>query len=311
VTSDRLKVLYIAGAHRSGTTLLSDILGSYDSVTGTGELHELWAGLLSGRPCGCGRSLLWCPVWGAVIERLRRPQASPDWTPSDAVAWRNRTARVWHTPALVARTAARPRAVQQRDPYALLIAATYRAVAETQGSRVVVDSTKVPAGAALLVGMPEIESYVLHMVRDPRATVYSWATIKSAGVAQQTDDLRPVGATRATLRWLAYNGLSELLGYSFRSRYLMLTYEQFMNSPQETLATIGTWIGEKLHPDPFRTDGMLDIGSSHSVAGNPSRFANGPRPVKLDDSWVDKMSAGKKLYVSMFTTPLHRRYGYS
>src|SRR5262250_2359564 len=54
VTSDRLKVLYIAGAHRSGTTLLSDILGSYDGVTGTGELHELWAGLLSGRPCGCG-----------------------------------------------------------------------------------------------------------------------------------------------------------------------------------------------------------------------------------------------------------------
>lgn len=310
MTSDRLKVLYIAGAHRSGTTLLSDILGSYDGVTGAGELHELWAGLLSGRPCGCGQSLTACPLWGTVVERLRRPEVAPDWTPADAVAWRNRTARAWHTPALVARATLRPRAVRRRDPYTSLMAATYRAVAETQGSQVVVDSTKVPAGAALLAHMPEIEAYVLHMVRDPRATVHSWATTKSAGVAQQTDDLTPVGATRATLRWLGYNGFSELLRVPYRSRYLMLTYEQFMRSPRETLDTIGDWIGEKLHPDPFRLDGMLDISSSHSVAGNPSRFVNAPRPVKLDDSWMAKMSTGKKLYASVLTIPLHWRYGY-
>ena len=310
MTSDRLKVLYIAGAHRSGTTLLCDILGSYDGVTGTGELHELWAGLLSGRPCGCGRSLSTCPVWGVVIERLHQREVAPDWTPADAVAWRNRTARAWHTPALVARETVRPRGARRRDPYTSLMAATYKAVAETQGSQVVVDSTKVPAGAALLANMPEIEAYVLHMVRDPRATVHSWASIKSAGVAQKTDDLTPVGTTRATLRWLGYNGFTELLRFPFRSRYLMLTYEQFMDSPKETLAAIGDWIGEKLHPDPFRADGMLDISSSHSVAGNPSRFANAPRPVRLDDSWMDKMSAGKKLYASVLTIPLHRRYGY-
>ena len=310
MTSARLKVLYIAGAHRSGTTLLSDILGSYDGVTGVGELHELWAGLLSGRPCGCGLSLTACPVWGSVIERLRPSEVCPAWTPAEAVAWRNHRARVWHTPALVAGASVRSGPAPRRDPYTLLMAATYSAVAETQGSHVVVDSTKVPAGAALLARMPDIEAYVLHMVRDPRATVHSWASTKSAGVAQKTDDLTPVGTTSAALRWLGYNGFTELLRFPFRSRYLMLSYEQFMESPQDALATIGSWIGEKLHPDPFRSDGLLDISSSHSVAGNPSRFATAPRPVRVDNVWMDKMPAGKKLYASALTSPLHRRYGY-
>lgn len=310
MTNDRLKVLYIAGAHRSGTTLLSDILGSYDGVTGAGELHELWSGLMSGRPCGCGQSLDLCPLWSAVIECLRGPETSLSWTPTEAVALRNRTARVWHTPGLVAHAASRSVAADWHDPYVRLMASTYRAIAGTQGSRVVVDSTKVPAGAALLVGMAGIEPFVLHLVRDPRATVHSWASTKSASVAHRTDDLMPVGTTTAALRWLGYNGLSELLRGLFRTNYLMLTYERFMNAPQEALDTIATWIDERLHPNPFRENGMLDIGPSHSVAGNPSRFAAGPRRVKLDDGWTEKMPVGKKLYTSVLTTPLRWRYGY-
>ncbi len=306
-----LKVLYIAGAHRSGTTLLSDVLGSYAGITGTGELHEIWAGLLSGRPCGCGQNLNACPVWKAVIDHQRQHGSVASWTPSQAVEWRNGSARVWHTPRLLAQGRFGRSGSAATNSYRRLMADTYRAVAATQRSRVVVDSTKVPAGAALLDGMEGIQPFVLHLVRDPRATCHSWASRKAAKIAADTDDLTPVGTTSAGMRWLGYNGLTELLRYSPRAPYKVLTYEEFITSPRATLRSIGTWLDEPLEPDPFRSEAVVDLTTGHSVAGNPSRFDSGPKQLRIDDRWKTEMPSRQRIYVSLLAAPLQWKYGYS
>ena len=63
-----VKVLYIAGWGRSGTTLLDNLLGQIEGFTSTGELHNLWQrGLIDGRDCGCGLRLTDCPFWQEVL----------------------------------------------------------------------------------------------------------------------------------------------------------------------------------------------------------------------------------------------------
>jgi hypothetical protein len=63
-----MKVLYIAGWGRSGTTILDNIVGSYDSAFTTGELYYLWRrGLNQGRSCGCGTKLPHCRTWCATV----------------------------------------------------------------------------------------------------------------------------------------------------------------------------------------------------------------------------------------------------
>jgi hypothetical protein len=311
MSSDGLKVLYIAGAHRSGTTLLSDVLGSYTGITGAGELHELWAGLLSGRPCGCGRRLSDCPVWKAVVEYQRQHGSSPRWTPAEAVHWRNTTARAWHTPRIVAQANLGGIDRLDKSNYIRLMADTYRAIATTQQSQVVVDSTKVAAGAAILEGMPGIQPFILHLVRDPRATCHSWASRKAATMARPTDDLAPLRTTSAGVRWLGYNGLAELLRYLPTARYKLLTYEEFIASPRKTLQLIGDWLDVPLMPDPFQGENVVALKIGHSVAGNPSRFESGPKQLWVDDRWKVEMSTRDKLYVSLLAAPLQWKYGYS
>ncbi|MBA3432215.1 MAG: hypothetical protein H0U16_12145, partial [Actinobacteria bacterium] len=54
-TPPPLKVLFIMGWTRSGSTILDNLLGEVEGFFSTGELHYLWRrGLLEGRLCSCG-----------------------------------------------------------------------------------------------------------------------------------------------------------------------------------------------------------------------------------------------------------------
>ena len=69
VTTRLVKVMYIAGWGRSGTTIVDNILNSYDGVFSTGELFYLWSrGLIEKRKCGCGVPFPRCALWGDILD---------------------------------------------------------------------------------------------------------------------------------------------------------------------------------------------------------------------------------------------------
>src|SRR5262249_61127330 len=53
------------------------------------------------------------------------------------------------------------------------LARLYRGIASQTGAQVIVDSSKEPTDAALLLLMPEVEPVFVQIVRDPRGMVYS------------------------------------------------------------------------------------------------------------------------------------------
>ncbi|MFT5362413.1 MAG: hypothetical protein ACI9VX_000030, partial [Dinoroseobacter sp.] len=61
-------VLFIAGMGRSGSTLLGDVLDTFDGVTAVGELHHIWGrGADENWRCGDG-PLFWDhPGWQRVV----------------------------------------------------------------------------------------------------------------------------------------------------------------------------------------------------------------------------------------------------
>jgi hypothetical protein len=66
--SDRVKVLYIAGSGRSGSTILDNTLGQIDGFFSVGELRYIWErGLIEDRLCGCGERVHQCPFWAAAL----------------------------------------------------------------------------------------------------------------------------------------------------------------------------------------------------------------------------------------------------
>lgn len=60
------------GAGRSGTTLLTTILGNSDKVMALGEMHQFLDYFLDHKPCSCGALLQKCPVWGVIYADLKQ-----------------------------------------------------------------------------------------------------------------------------------------------------------------------------------------------------------------------------------------------
>jgi hypothetical protein len=60
-------VLYIAGFGRSGSTVLTNLLGEADGVFAAGEVLQFWRAMSTETCiCGCGRAIKECSVWQGV-----------------------------------------------------------------------------------------------------------------------------------------------------------------------------------------------------------------------------------------------------
>ena len=64
--------LYVAGAGRSGTTLLGMVLAREPGVFNCGELIHLWSRLSANALCQCEAPVTRCEVWADVAVGVRR-----------------------------------------------------------------------------------------------------------------------------------------------------------------------------------------------------------------------------------------------
>ena len=70
---DKVKVIYIAGEGRSGSTLLERILGQHNKIFAAGELIHIWErSFMENQLCSCGKSFYECEVWKDIISNFRK-----------------------------------------------------------------------------------------------------------------------------------------------------------------------------------------------------------------------------------------------
>lgn len=309
----RLKVLSMVGAGRSGTTVLASILGEAEGIASAGELRWLWErGVRGGRPCACGRRAVDCEVWSRVLGRTLGASGASDDSPTVAriIAAQHEIARRRH---LLRVLRSIDGTAPAWDPLSLVrssMAAACSAFAEEAGARVVVDTSKRAVDAAVFAGMPDIDHYVLHVVRDPRAVVFSWRRAKTFTAEGRTLTMGTRSLPSSVRRWLA-NGLSAeaMRGRVPADRWLRLRYEDFASEPRASVGRILEFVGEA-GPAPFIDDRTVSLRPSHIVAGNPSRFSTGAVTIRSDDEWRRAMSAPHRALVEVATFPLMLRYGY-
>jgi Sulfotransferase family len=286
------RVLYIAGSGRSGSTLVTTLLGQLHGVLAAGELRYLWQrGAVENRPCGCGVPFGECPVWMAVMKEV-------DADPSGiAVRLRHRL-RMRRLPGLLWRR----RVPNHPDD------ATLAAVYEAVGGKLVVDSSKLPPYGALVAGLPGVDLRVLHLVRDPRAAAFSWRRRRGLDGDGDAQLMSRPPVAKAALLWLVWNASAALL-WRRSGRYLRVRYEDLVADPAATIQRIAAFAG--VAGDlPFIAPGTVRLAPTHSVAGNPSRHRSGEVRVAPDTEWVRGLSGAAFTLVTLITAPLLRRFGY-
>jgi hypothetical protein len=304
-----VKVLYIAGVGRSGSTLLERMLGAVPGSVNTGEVNAIFSRVANqDQRCGCGEPFSACPFWSSVGEA-----AFGGWS---AVTGRvsglqPRLVRQRHVPRMlsgVMPATYRDELAEYLDIHHRL----YRAIAEVSGAEVVVDASKSTAQLFALRRTPGLDLRVVNLVRDSRGVANSWN--KSGIVKPQSQDGDLMGTYaphRLAVLWatlqLECSVLRAAAPYSTRVRY-----EDLVTAPRTTVERALREVGLPPAPEALAHigEGSVELAPSHGVAGSRTRFTTGRIDLHVDNAWRSSLPSGARRVVTAVTLPQLVGYGY-
>jgi Sulfotransferase family len=303
------KVLYIAGLGRSGSTLLSRLLGQVAGISVVGEAHHVWR---TGAPraaadelCGCGRTYAECGFWPARLRAV----FDGDVPLAAMQGLADRVARIRRIRRLERGGGARFEAAVAE--YAEVWRRLYAEISMATGSRWVLDASKDMGPLFFLSRVPGIEVTVVHLVRDPRGVAYSWSQRKRRPEFVGRDVwMNRHGALDVAWRWTYSNRLAERAKALFPA-FLRLRYEDFVEDPKAALLEVCAVAGIDAPDLGFIHGDRAEVRRSHcTLSGNPMRFDQGVLTVRPDRRWLESYPPLSRSLVGGLTWPLRRRYGY-
>ena len=301
-----MKVLYIGGTGRTGSTMLDQLLGQFPAAFSGGEMAFFWSrGIAAGAICACGEPVRTCTVWSHAIASL---DEDPDQLADRMIALRR---RFWspHAFAMVLPGFSRRRMAETIE-LPRMMERLHEDVAETQQIELFVDSSKEPHYSYLLREGSELDLYFLQLVRDPRAVAYSWQRRKSERGLTTDEDMEQRSSAVSAAYYLFSNIVSEIFWSRRSDRFAFLRYEDFVADPATTLEAIGRFTGVPIAPDSVLDGASFTIGQMHTSWGNPSRVGRTAITIRQDEAWRSELSTVDKEISTVLTLPLLLRYGY-
>ncbi len=319
-----LKLLYLAGESRSGTTLLEMTLGQVPGIWPAGELRYLWErGLVENQLCGCGTPFRECSLWRSVItgafgeSMLTDPQRVRDVCELQARVDQPRSVfrNAFFSPK---RYTGRFR--EDRMRYVDALGSLYRSIREVTGTTWLIDSSKAPSHGWLAAGVKDIQMHVVHVVRDCRAVAFSMQRKKVRPEITGQQVFMPIYPTwKTALRWVLINKVCRQFAHTLRpggngqrvpTGYTCVRYEDFIQQPRAVVATILRDIGMADAGMDHIEGNTVHLRPNHTVAGNPIRFKTGAVELKLDDQWRRELPLTKRALVRTVAGRMLREYAY-
>jgi len=308
-----LRVVYLGGLGRSGSTLLERLLGELPGVSAVGEVVHLWQrGVVENERCGCGDEFGACDFWSRVgkaafggwdkisVERVARLREATD---------RTRFIPLLAGPELPGRMR------QSLSEYTDYYLRVYQAIAEVTGSTALIDSSKHASLAFCLARRRGVDLRVIHLVRDSRAVAYSWTTRVARPDASAESYMTTYPPVRAAGHWNAENCALQLLSRR-GTPVLRVRYEDLVRDPEQTVLLVARFAGLRADESMLGflgTEGgsrSAVLHEAHTASGNPMRFATGRVSIRGDERWRAEMPDSHRRAVTAMTLPLLTHYGY-
>ena len=301
-----MKVIYVMGYARSGSTLLDIVLGAHPSVFGAGELCNLIPAMdIRHEYCACGVRSAECPFWVGV----RRAWASTiyDIGKTDYERLRSHFERLRSYP--------RYWKSHQRDDslinkHLVQTSMLFEAIGKVSGVATIVESSKAPLRTLALSRMKNIELRVIHLVRDPRGVAFSLAQAyepdPSNGIVAALPAQRP---TVTVLNWMLFNALADRVRARLGRRAILVRYEDLITDPIAVFERMSSWVNIDFSGVAKRLRNGDAFRPTHTIAGNRLRMS-GPIRLRTDVKWRLAFSAARKRWLGTLSFPVAGRYGY-
>lgn len=200
-----------------------------------------------------------------------------------------------------------------RDLYRELWRTLIEAIRLESGKQVIVDSSKSSRASTnrilSLAGLAGFDMHVIHLVRDPRALM--WSALRGSNrlmEAGKQGTLRG-GIFRMLVGWSLANLSVHMSRRANPSiKVIRIRYEDLVSQPVEELKRLGEFLGLDFSTtiDSLVHQRPLDPG--HGVKGNRMR-RQGPVHIRGDEEWKTALPRHARV-LAMLSWPLARLYGY-
>ncbi|MGH8542176.1 MAG: sulfotransferase [Gammaproteobacteria bacterium] len=307
-SSTPLRVGYIAGYGRSGSTVLDIVLGQHPQLLAVGELANLskrvW---VNNEYCSCGARVRDCPFWSEVCRRFTQRFGE------DALrAYAKLQARFEGLSVLTSSSVRSLRNPGGFVDYCAYTESLFAILVKASGKPVVIDSSKLPGRALTLAFIPGLDLQLIHLLRDGRGV--AWSLTKAYVKDEQSGIERPLASRsvpRTAIRWATVNLATEAVVRRLdANRAMRMRYEDFVTAPAVELARVGTLLDADLRSVCTRLQTGKLFEPGHIVAGSRVRMA-GTLKLKFDQDWMRLMPAPQRRVFQILCGWLQRRYGYS
>lgn len=299
-----LKIVYIAGDGRSGSTLLDRLIGAYPGVFSCGELGNLLYCMNSAEEyCACNTLVKDCAFWKSVMRTWSTEV--PGFSEAEYRRLQHRYERMralfrpWNELSFGTREFAR---------YAGYTRELFSAIADHSGAEVIVDSSKSPARALAIARVAGIDLRLLHLVRDVRGVAYSLRIpYREPPKEGRFANVKRRSHLRFAGTWALVNFFCERVRIRIPGPSLFIRYEDYAADPATALSRIGDLMGMPSISYDASAGHLLKQG--HQVAGNDVRL----RPVQAinpDEVWRHKFSHVMQKGLYFLVLPLMLRYRY-
>lgn len=224
-----MKVIAISGSGRSGSTLLSLLLSQDQRVFNLGQLRHLWRAFETDAPCSCSNTLQSCAVYGQVVAASQAVDGRPE------LAAMQKLAKAFVKDAASESdwtdTAVQAGIRQRHEQFLSAMQDVLTRIADVTGASTFVDTSKAPEVALAFELLPDVELFVLNLVRDPRAVACSWHKRKKS-----------YSATIKNARdWLVRQRRLETWRPALAGRFHALRYEDLASTPMDAINAVAEW----------------------------------------------------------------------
>lgn len=299
-------VLFLAGDGRSGSTVLARMLGEAESFFSAGEVRYLWQrGIIEGRSCECGKHVLECELWSAVLHDAYGPSAAQ--AAADVVRLDRALLRLRSLPAALMAQAAGS-APARYDELTSHLGQVYTSLRRVTGATVVVDSSKLPTYGLALAQVSSLDVRVVHLIRDPRAQAWSWLRKKAVTDGKRDGVMATQPPAKSAALWTTWNAVASR--FFADGAYMRLRYEDLVAQPASTVANVVRFAAGGSAVAPAYDGNSIRVSPGHSVAGNPNRMSAGIVTMRPDNEWATAMPRSTRTLVTTIAAPLMTRYGY-
>jgi hypothetical protein len=306
----QLDILYIAGAGRAGSTILGDVLGMLPKAIHVGELLGIFDYTTVAdaiMPCSCGYPYEACEFWKPILGSLYGPNWPIEFKSRSIVKYLPHS---YSLPRLTLDRQLRRQIRIDENLKGLLqeITQLLLLMRDTAGASVIIDSSKAGPFAWLLAQQPNVNIAVVHLVRDPRASMFSLTGRPIPKFDFETGQARidTYRLKEAFLYWVKANTGASLLRF-LGLPYMRLRYETFVTDPVKSVQQIIHFAHEYQIMMQEDSKAMADLHTKHAnlrerhlISSNPGvRNKLGLVSLKEDTSWRHELPLTRKL---MWTT---------